>query len=175
MGRPKALLPYRGVTFLEQILNTIDSSALEHVVVVLGRDREAISRRVELPSWIYNEDHEQGMTTSFQAGIRALPKGTMTAMLFLVDHPLVAARTIDQLLERALEKAIVVPVHQGRRGHPVLFSKEALEEVLRLPASRGADTVVRADPDRVIEVAIEDSGILVDIDTPALFERWARK
>jgi molybdenum cofactor cytidylyltransferase len=69
-------------------------------------------------------------------------------------------------------QSIVVPAHKGRRGHPVLFSKDVLEEVLALAPSMGANTIVRSVPDRVIEVEVEDPGILIDIDTPAQFEQW---
>ena len=66
---------------------------------------------------------------------------------------------------------IVLPTFEGRRGHPVLFSSEVLEEILALGPSEGANIVVRKNPDRIIEVPVNAPGILVDIDTPEQFER----
>src|SRR5438034_9873502 len=87
MGRAKALLPIRGTTFLENILNAISRSSIQQTVVVVGHHRDEIIERLSLPNVIFNPDYEQGMITSFQAGIRALPANTSGAVLFLVDHP----------------------------------------------------------------------------------------
>jgi len=171
MGRPKALLPFRGRTFLENILDTISGSSIGHTVVVVGHHQEEIRRRVALPSVVFNPDYEQGMITSFQAGIRALPPDTAGSFLFLVDHPLVDAAIIEALIASLAPNRIVLPAYHGRRGHPVLFASEVLQEILALPASQGANIVVRKDPTRIIEVSVDAPGILVDIDTPEQFKK----
>ena len=171
MGQPKALLDYRGQTFLEHILATVTRSSIRGPVVVLGHDRAAILKRVEIPEWVYNPNYEKGMTTSFQAGIRVLPDEVTAAMLFLVDHPLVLLDTIEKLGAQASRDSIVLPVRNGRRGHPVVFGKLVLDEVLRLPPDRGANLVVRARPERVVEVRVDDPGVLVDVDTPEEFRK----
>ncbi|PYS27497.1 MAG: hypothetical protein DMG11_16155, partial [Acidobacteria bacterium] len=73
MGKPKALLPFRGRTFLENILDTISRSTIEHTIVVVGHHRQEIERTVKGFQLVFNPDYEQGMITSFQAGIRLLP------------------------------------------------------------------------------------------------------
>src|SRR5438034_3399112 len=70
MGRPKALLPIQGRTFLENILAAISRTSIEDAIVVLGHHRDQIERNVSLPSVVFNADYEQGMITSFQTGIR---------------------------------------------------------------------------------------------------------
>ncbi|HEY2859106.1 MAG TPA: nucleotidyltransferase family protein, partial [Terracidiphilus sp.] len=119
----------------------------------------------------FNPDYEQGMVTSFQAGIRALSRDSSGAVLFLVDHPVVESSTIDALVASFGRNRIVVPVFKGRRGHPVLFASEVLEEILALPPSQGANIVVRRDPGRIVELAVDSPGILVDVDTPEDFEK----
>jgi molybdenum cofactor cytidylyltransferase len=171
MGRPKALLPFRGRTFLENILDAIARSPIKDTVVVVGHHRQEIASRVNVPSLVFNPDYAQGMITSFQTGIRALPPDSAGAILFLVDHPLVETATINVLLENFEPNRIIIPVFNGRRGHPVLFSGEILQEILALPPSQGANIVVRRDPSRISEVAVEAPGILVDIDTPEDFEK----
>jgi molybdenum cofactor cytidylyltransferase len=171
MGRPKALLPIRGTTFLENILSAISRSSIQHSVVVVGHHRDEIVERLGLPNIVFNPDYEQGMVTSFQAGIRALPPDVSGAVLFLVDHPLVEPSTIDSLIAGFAPGRIVLPVFEGRRGHPVLFADEVLQEILALPASQGANIVVRKDAGRIFEVSVNASGILVDIDTPEQFEK----
>ena len=171
MGQPKALLKYGGKAFIELILNAIGESSIESTVVVLGHDHEAIRPRVTLGVSVYNDDYESGMTTSFQAGIRALGPESEGAVLFLVDHPVVDPQTIDMLITSFTPGRIVLPVYEGRRGHPVLFSRAALDEVLDLPSTKGANVIVRKSPERITEVAVSQPGILVDVDTPEQFER----
>jgi molybdenum cofactor cytidylyltransferase len=115
------------------------------------------------------------MSTSIQAGIRALPAGAAGAVLFLVDHPLIQATTIEKLLEHFGSGGIVVPAYQGRRGHPVLFSADVLREILDLEPGKGANTVVWKNSARVTEVAVDDSGIVRDIDTPEDFAALIRE
>jgi molybdenum cofactor cytidylyltransferase len=171
MGRPKALLPFRGSTFLENILDAIASAPIENTVVVVGHHRQEILSRLGIPNLVFNPDYEQGMITSFQTGIRSLPPDSEGAFLFLVDHPLVDAATINALLANFAANKIIIPVFNGRRGHPVLFSAEILQEILALPPSQGANIVVRKDPARIVEVVVDSPGILVDIDTPEDFEK----
>ena len=171
MGRPKALLPIRGRTFLQNILDAISRTSIEDTIVVLGHHRDQIERSLSLPSVVFNPDYERGMITSFQAGIRKLSWDTTGAFLFLVDHPLVESTTIESMIMNLAPNRIVLPTFERRRGHPVLFSSEVLEEILALGPSEGANIVVRKNPDRIIEVPVNAPGILVDIDTPEQFER----
>jgi molybdenum cofactor cytidylyltransferase len=175
MGRPKALLPIRGRTFLENILDAISHSRIARSFVVLGCHREEIEAAVTLPQTVFNPGYEQGMITSIQAGIRALPQSSAGAMLFLVDHPLVDPGTIDLLIEKFQPGRIVLPAFEGRRGHPVLFASEVLREILALTPSQGANIVVRRDPSRIVEVPVTSAGVLVDIDTPAQFQNLKGK
>jgi molybdenum cofactor cytidylyltransferase len=183
MGSPKALLPISGRTFLENILDAISHTSIEETVVVVGHHRREIEAAIKLPraerkrdsaqpqKLIFNADYEKGMITSFQTGIRALSWDTAGAFLFLVDHPLVEPATIEAMIANLAPDRIVLPTFEGRRGHPVLFSLEVLEEILALPSSEGANIVVRKNPDRIVEVPVNTPGILVDIDTPEQFER----
>jgi molybdenum cofactor cytidylyltransferase len=175
MGRPKALLPIRGRTFLENILDAIGQSSISDTVVITGHHRDEIERRIPLPAAVFNPDYEQGMITSFQTGIRALPSTVDGAVLFLVDHPLVHPATIESLITKFAPAHIILPVFEGRRGHPVLFASELLREVLDLTSSQGANIVVRKDPTRVIEVPVNEAGILVDIDTPDDYDKLRRE
>src|SRR5215475_16114016 len=146
MGQAKALLPIRGRTFLESILTAIRESAVTDSVVVLGHHREQIQAALQLDHAVFNPDYEKGMITSIQTGIRALPASAQGALLFLVDHPVVQVTTIDLLIEKFEPNRIVLPTFEGRRGHPVLFARSILDEIMELPASSGANLVVRRDP-----------------------------
>src|SRR5262249_15784388 len=108
MGRPKALLPLRGKTFLQNILVAISPSPVEDTCVGVGHHRDEIERHITPPARIvFNPDYERGMITSLQAGIRSLPSATAGALLFLVDHPLVDSDTIELLVGNAEPDRIV--------------------------------------------------------------------
>jgi molybdenum cofactor cytidylyltransferase len=170
-GHPKALLRFQGRTFLEHILAAIESAGISPAVVVVGHHRKEIASALELPGVVFNPDYEQGMSTSVQAGIRALPPGLSGAGIFLVDHPLIDAPTIRALSGRLEPGSIVLPSHGGRRGHPVFFSSDLFSEILGLRADQGLNVVVRRDPARVNEVSVANAGVLRDIDTPEEFEK----
>jgi len=172
LGRPKAMLLLRGKTFLDNILEAILRSSINPTVVVVGHHRDEIASRVPLPAKVaFNPDYEKGMVTSFQTGIRALPADVSGALLFLVDHPVIEPGTIEALTTKAAPDRIVVPIFNGRRGHPVLFGSHILQEILALGSDQGANIVVRKDPGRVIEAPVKSAGILVDVDTPEDFQK----
>jgi molybdenum cofactor cytidylyltransferase len=171
MGSPKALLQYRGQSFLETILAAIASAGLAPAIVVAGHHYDVISKSYPKAQIVFNPDYLHGMNTSVQAGIRALPAGLDGVAVFLVDHPVVDRQTIDALVDRLAPGRIVVPVHDGRRGHPVIFAADLFDEILGLAPDQGLNTVVRRQAERVVEVFVENPGVLRDIDTREQFER----
>lgn len=174
-GRPKALLQFKGRTFLEHILGAIETSGIASTVVVVGHHRQEVTSALSLPSVVFNPNYEQGMTTSVQAGIRTLPAGVTGAGVFLVDQPLIDAGTIRLLSTKLSPGHIVLPFHERRRGHPAFFAADIFEEILNLGPEAGLNTVVRRDPSRITEVAVENPGVLSDIDTPEEFENLLRE
>jgi molybdenum cofactor cytidylyltransferase len=173
-GRPKALLEFKGRTFLEHILDAIEKSGIPSTVVVVGHHRKEITSALNLPT-VFNPNYEQGMSTSVQAGIRALPAGVTGAGIFLVDQPLIDAGTIKVLSSELRPGHIVLPFHERRRGHPAFFASDIFEEILNLGPEQGLNTVVRRDPSRITEVVAENPGVLRDIDTPEEFENLLRE
>lgn len=175
MGTPKALLAVGGETFLTRVVRTARAGGLDPLVVVTGPSHpEIVARHGELaPLLVRNPHPEEGQLSSLRVGLAALPSGVDAAVVLLVDHPLVQAETVRALLRaRAAQRAaMAVPVHAGRRGHPVLFGREVFAELAACPLEAGARAVVGADPTRVAEVEVQDAGVLADVDTPAEYAR----
>jgi molybdenum cofactor cytidylyltransferase len=171
MGRPKALLQIGGRTFLENILSVVRQSEIEQTVVVLGHHREDIQKALRLENAVINPAYEEGMITSIQAGIRSVQPTMDGALLFLVDHPVVDPTTLDVLIGNFRPNRIILPKFEGRRGHPVLFARNILDEILALPTTTGANAVLWKDPSRVVEVVVNDRGVVIDIDTPEDYQQ----
>lgn len=178
MGADKALLTYRGRTFLETILQTLAEAGIDRRAVVLGHHAEEIQRAVNLQGVdvIVNPDYRRGQTSSLQAGLRALGSAELEAVvLWLVDHPAVSAEVVKRLVTGFRQSAApaVVPTFHGQRGHPVLISRVLFKNLLDLSPQEGANTVIRKYRDATQFVAVEERGILLDVDDPESYRQLA--
>ncbi len=176
MGTDKALLQYRGHTFLEHVITTLREAEVHPIVVVLGHHAEEIQRAIDLSGVevVVNPDYRRGQTASLQAGLRQLESPDLEAIvLSLVDHPTVSPKTVWLLVQsfRRSQSPVVIPTTQGRRGHPVLVGRALFEELKQIRHEEGANSVVRKYRDKTEFVEVDDPGILLDIDSPETFAR----
>lgn len=182
MGFPKALLRYRDKTFLESIVAAAGAAGLDPSVVVLGLDAAKILASVHLGPIVEarNERPETGQIGSIRQGLSTIINRPVDAVIvWPVDQPHVSVRTVELVLEeyRKGHASVVLPVCQGRRGHPVLFSRDVFEDLLNAPPDVGARAVVRAQEQagRLLEVPVADPAILEDVDTPEAYEDLLRR
>jgi molybdenum cofactor cytidylyltransferase len=180
MGRPKALLPIEGQRFIERIIGVLGQSGIGRIIVVLGHHADQLRGQIEhLPvEIVINADYHSGQLSSLQAAIRHIENDDQLdgMLVHLVDHPFIDAALVDALIHqfRATKKLIVVPRHKGKRGHPVIFSRQLFEELLNAPVDQGAKAVVNAHHQDTLEVEWQDEGITLDIDTPELYRQHVR-
>jgi molybdenum cofactor cytidylyltransferase len=177
MGFPKALLPIAGHTFVEHVIAGLAASRVVAIYLVLGSDAERVQREVDVhPAQVVINDRWQlGQLSSLVAGLRAVePDGVDAVVMALVDHPLIDPIVVNAIIDafQASGSLIVVPVFEGRRGHPVLFAASLIPELRAAPLDEGARAVVRAHASEVLEVRAPAPGILADIDTPELYAEW---
>jgi molybdenum cofactor cytidylyltransferase len=169
MGSPKALLPFQGETFLETLL-ALFATRCSTVIVVLGAGAETIRMAIHREAlFVDNRDYLSGQTSSLQAGLRAVPPDADGVLFTLVDHPSVAASTIDALLEPPFP-LIRIPRFGAERGHPVWFRRDLIPEFLALPPTGAANQVVRAHRDQTEFLDVSDPGVVADIDDPAAYQ-----
>lgn len=170
MGSPKALLPYQGRPFLEHLLEVTAIPQIGVRRVVLGAHAEPISKVVNLKAdeIVINHDWEKGQLTSIQAALRSLPPGTDGMLLCLIDHPLISRALVEDLIEQfnKTKGPIVLPVYEGRRGHPVIFSAALYNELLNAPLGTGARAVVWAHKGEIEEVRTNEEGCVLNLNDP---------
>jgi molybdenum cofactor cytidylyltransferase len=170
MGSPKALLPYQGRPFLEHLLEVTAHREIGARRVVLGAHAEPIAKAIQLKAdeVVVNEEWEKGQLSSIQAAIRTLPPGTDGILLCLIDHPLISSALVQDLIEQfyKTKKPIVLPLYEGRRGHPVIFSAALYDELLRAPLETGARAVVWAHHADVEEVHTNEEGCVLNLNDP---------
>src|SRR5881398_4107527 len=175
MGSPKALLPYQGRPFLEHLLEVTAHRQIGVRRVVLGAHAEPIAKAVDLKAdeIVINREWEKGQLSSVQAALRSLPSGTDGMLLCLIDHPLISNALVQELIECFYKsrKSIALPVYEGRRGHPVIFSASLYPELLRAPPETGARAVVWAHAEDVEEVRTNEEGCVLNLNDPATLNR----
>jgi CTP:molybdopterin cytidylyltransferase MocA len=175
MGSPKALLPYQGRPFLEHLLAVTRNPKIAARRVVLGARAEEISKAIPLdPSEIvFNPDWHRGQLSSIRAGLRSLPTGTDGLLLFLIDHPLISIALVDGLIDQfyATRAPIVLPVFEGKRGHPVIFSSALYGELQNASDEVGARSVVWAHAKEVGEFHTLEEGCVLNLNDPETFLR----
>lgn len=176
MGRNKLLLEVGGRTILDRILDAMKASAVDEVFVVLGHDPGSIRPIAEAHgvSTVLNPEHEKGMTSSFQAGLREVTADA--AFLVLGDQLGLEPALLDEMEELMVADPgalIISPVHDGRRGHPVLFRRSLFHEIFSLGEEETMkDIVLRQEEDhRSVRGSM---WCTMDIDTPEDFERAVR-
>ncbi len=168
MGSPKALLGYRGATFLETLIDLF-ATHCRPVIVVLGAAAKEIRAAVQRDAvFVHNENYLSGQTSSLQAGLRAVPADAAGVLFTLVDHPSVSRETIDALLEPPMP-LIRIPRFGAERGHPVWFRRDLFAEFLALPLIGAANQVGRAHRSETEFLDVADPGVVADIDDPAAY------
>ena len=117
-------------------------------------------------TFVTNRDYATGLASSLKAGIRALLASCEGALILLGDMPKVAPEHLDGLIAAFAPDRIVVPVHAGKQGNPVLWPAKYFPELLQLDGDTGAKRLIGVHADQLREVDLGTDAIFADIDTP---------
>src|SRR5262249_48331175 len=154
--------------FLEHMLEVSQQPKISVRRVVLGVHAEPIARAIHLSAdeIVINPDWEKGQLSSIHAALHSLPTGLDGFVLFLVDHPLISETLVPELLAAfyAARAPIALPVFQGRRGHPVIFSSRVFSELLAAPMDVGARAVVWAHRGEICEFPTNEEGCVLNLN-----------
>lgn len=173
MGKPKALLTIRGTTFVQAVVDALSAGGCEPVLSIVPEDpvvEEAARATGALV--LTNLRPGEGPITSMRLALAELGDTVEGVIYLAVDHPCVRAETIATLLDaaRSTDAPLVIPTHEGERGHPSFFRQSLFRELMDPTLDGGARTVVHRHLARAELVAVHDPGIRLDIDTPAEYD-----
>ena len=179
MGQDKALLPWRGRTFLQGHIEALRMYT-DFVLVVAGSNASGLQPVVDA-SGAYlacNPEPERGQFSSLQVALReVLNRGRDTAIVGLVDRPPAQLETIATLRRKfelsAPEIWAVVPECKGRHGHPFVAGREMIESFLNAPAGSTARDVEHARQQHILYVVVQDPNIVANINTPEDYQQLA--
>ncbi len=179
MGRPKQLLPWKETTILRHVVENAAQSRLGKVTVVLGHQADVIAASLEQTTAqiVVNAEFKQGMISSLKCGVKHSPRDSEAFMTILGDQALIGVDIINSLIDqyRRSKHGIVVPVYNGRRGHPVIFDRKYRDELLTVYSEGGAREILRKYSEDILEVAVASENVLTDIDTVQEYQQVWRK
>jgi len=167
----KLLTDIDGAPMVRHAVEAATASHARPVIVVTGNEQGKVQAALRgcKATFVHNPRFAEGMSTSLQAGLAALPANVDGALVCLGDMPLVTAAALDRLIAAfsPLEgRAICVPTWNGKRGNPVLWDRRFFAAMADLAGDVGAKHLIGEHADLVAEVAMSDDAVLTDIDTP---------
>lgn len=175
MGSQKLLMPYGEGCIIEKVVDQVLGSQIDQVVVVLGADHDKVRKVLENRpvKFCHNKDHDQGMFSSVICGLRSVPAEAEAVLIYLGDQPGIPPSVTNTVIEAYNEElyGIVIPVHSHRRGHPLLVDLKYRREIEKLDLEQGLRALRHHFPQDVLEVEVNEPGILVDIDTPEDYKK----
>lgn len=154
---------------IEMVVQNVLDSKIENVLLVLGANGGEVKKATgHLPvKYCHNENHDLGMLSSVICGFRSIPESSDAALVYLGDQPGIPPEITNTVIETYNEElfGIVIPMYDNRRGHPLLVDMKYRKEIEKLDLEKGLRSLMHLFPQDVIEVDVDEPGILVDIDT----------
>jgi CTP:molybdopterin cytidylyltransferase MocA len=182
-SHPKALLKQGGITLLKGLLDAVQPFNPVEFIAVTGFHGDAIeqalvqmnspfSRSIQL---LRNPTPEVGQASSVRLGIEALHSNFDVLLIALSDQPAITTAEVSQLLgafsQRSTGTEMLLPMVQGQRGNPVLFSKRALQNTLAIP-DLSCRAYMDAHPEQVQIWHTDKDAFVCDVDTPQDMKRY---
>lgn len=176
LQKPVSLLPWGSVTVIEHVLDTLSHTSAWPVVIVLGHEAWSVRKKIE--AWahsrkergglhiVVDERHRRGISSWIGCGLRAVPEQADAVIVAFCEQPAVPASVFEGLIEayRSSGKGIILPVHKGQRGRPVLFGlRKYRERLLGLRQDAGLDEIASQHPEDVMELAVATPAVVTDI------------
>ncbi len=173
----KILAEIRGVPIIVRLVKEALRSKVDEVLVVTGHDAAKVEAALSGLTCriVRNEEYLEGQSSSLKKGVREASHSTDAVMILPGDVALVRRVEIDKVVEvyGKNRKPIVVASHKGRLGHPILFDRSLIPEILRTSEKgEGLKEVVNRHRKEILKVEAGSNRVLVDVDTKADYEKY---
>jgi CTP:molybdopterin cytidylyltransferase MocA len=183
MGRPKLALPLGTRTVLEHVVGTLRAGGVGRVLVVVGPHvPELVPLAVVAGAdFLQLTEPTADMRATVERGLARIeeqhdPRPADRWLLAPGDHPAFSADTVRELLAVPPERgSIVIPVHDGRRGHPTLLHWRHVAGIRALGPRDGINTYLREHVSETVELPVADAGVLTNLDTPEDYARLVER
>ncbi|MCK5581131.1 MAG: nucleotidyltransferase family protein [Candidatus Omnitrophica bacterium] len=174
-GSPKALAKWNNKLIFVHLQETLISSKVDEIIVVLGAFSDEIKPYLlnhKKVKFVYNKDYNFGQTSSFQAGLKFLSDRTSGVLLLPVDYPFVQAETIDALIDQFLKARpkVLIPTFDNHKGHPPIFDVSLKEKFLTMAHDAGINTIAHKYKDETVLTPVDDKGVVLTFNTVEEFK-----
>jgi molybdenum cofactor cytidylyltransferase len=166
LGRPKQLLPYRGSTLLDAVLETARACRFDQLLVAIGGAADEVRAGVDLrcAGVVVNDAYGSGCSSSIAAAVDALDPRCDVLVLLLGDQPGVTPCTVDALLAGRAGAPLAVCAYADGRGHPFAFGRPVFGELAGLHGDKAVWKLLDRRPGDVAEVPVPGP-VPLDVDT----------
>jgi len=178
MGRQKLLLPFRGSTILENVIETVTSCKSIGDIIVVYNSEEVMERVKNYDvKTVYNPVAEEGQSTSVIAGVKSSDPDTKAYIFITGDQPFISTEVMERLIYVWMQNSssIIVPRYNEKNGMPVIFPVDFKKDLLNITGDKGGRDVIKANPDKVIYVDMDDALAGFDVDTPEDYEKLLKQ
>lgn len=179
MGQPKLLLNWGGQTVLQTVLQTLHIAGIDHIIVVLGANKEKIEESIRQLAFcvetVFNPDFANGeMTDSIKVGLSVLTPEVSCVLIVLGDQPQMQVETVRKVMNARSNTAgrIIVPSYQFRRGHPWLVDRALFGELAQLNPTFTMRDFLRKHHQEIFYLEVDTPSVLQDLDTPQEYQAF---
>jgi molybdenum cofactor cytidylyltransferase len=164
---------------VRHVAETLLASRVDVLIAVLGHAHLVIAEALAGLGLriVVNRDHARGQMSSVRAGLEALDADPAAIVVALADQPALEPADIDFLIDAFLalpEPKILVPVHGGQRGNPIVLPGQQRRRLLTGGVNFGCRNLIERHPEAVVRIEAPNARYVHDIDTPAAYEAWTR-
>ncbi len=190
MGQPKLTMTLAGRPVIEHLLAALDQPGIDAIVVVFRKGDDALALAIENSPKLQHselvvvqpETDPPDMRTSVEIGLAAInerfsPGDDSVWLLIPADHPVLDDDVVRELLaaQSQSDADVLVPTHDGERGHPTLFRWPLADRVSQIPTDCGLNWLVRHESVSVDEIEVATDSVLLDLDTPEDFRKLEQR
>jgi CTP:molybdopterin cytidylyltransferase MocA len=183
MGRPKLSLPLAGRTVLEHVIVALRQAGIERILVVVGAhvpELVPLASAAGAATLLLGNDTPD-MRATVEQGLAWVEQTWPCApadpwLLVPADHPMLSPEVVHSVFQAYQPPAhtIVIPTHGAKRGHPSLLAWKHVSGIRALAPGVGINAYFRQHVEETRELPVESADILVDLDTPEVYENLKR-
>ena len=172
----RPMLKIGRTTIVKRIITTFKQTGVDPVVVVTGNNAVQLEKHISNMGVIYlrNERfYETQMFESARIGLDYLYKKCDRILFTPADIPLFSVQSVQTLLNT--DNEISCPSFNGIMGHPLLLSSKTIPLLLSYSGNGGLRGAIASTGKTVVNIPVDDKGILMDIDTQQDYENLIRQ
>jgi len=177
VGEINLVKEIKGIPLIKHSIKSILGSSVNEIIVVLGYEKDVVKSLIEANKkikFVYNKDYESGMASSIKIGIENISNRAEAFFISLGDMPkvnqsiynkLIKARcNYNKKLKVEYKKEFIIPTFEGKKGNPILVSKQAKGKIINVKGDYGAREIIELNKNKTLYIPVKNKGVMIDYD-----------